>query len=242
MKIVIVIIVILLLIYIWENKVKQGHLNTKYTPGDIYLHNLHQEDSQQARDLVIEIKKRISVLLLHLGKKYSVSVLKNGADPDRKNRIDQIGTSSMYSEYDVAAKELEKHHINREELLERIRQLFDNYDGNIYEISPTNKENLTSYTENKVKLILCLRHKKPDANGIYKLHDINTMMFVVVHELTHILNDEYDHGKKFWVLFEFMLHNAVEAGIYKPEDYHKNNIKYCGLDITYNPLYDPIFE
>lgn len=203
----------------------------------VYLHELHLKDQKEAMALVAEIKKRIDILHGHLGKKYAILNLKNGYGTERKNRIDVIGTTSMYSDFDIASTTAAKNGLDREEIAERIRQLFNNYDGNIYEISPTNKENLTSYTENKVKLILCLRKKTPDATGHYQLHDINTMMFVVIHELTHILNDEFDHGPKFWHLFEFMLHNSIEAGIYKPVNYAVNPINYCGLNLTHNPLF-----
>ena len=232
------ILLVVLIVYFCVDLYRRSHYNVSKAEYNIHLHNLHKEDEVEAVELVKQIKSRVSVLLKRLNEKYNVSTLKNGTDPGKKNKIDVIGRTSMYSEFDTAAVEAEKKGLDREELLERMVQLFQNYDGNIYEISPTNKEGLTSYTENKVKLILCLRKKTPNAQGIYELHDINTMMFVVIHELTHVLNDQYDHGPKFWALFEFMLHNAVECGIYSPIDYRKHRLLYCGLLITHNPLYE----
>ncbi len=118
--------------------------------------------------------------------------------------------------------------------------MLDRYNkDNIYEISPRNKSNLTSYTENKGdQLVLCLREKHPNSDGIYDLHDENTIMFVVVHELTHIMNDTWGHGPDFWKLFNFMISNAVEAGVYIPVDYSMFPINYCGLHLNHNPLYD----
>jgi hypothetical protein len=119
-------------------------------------------------------------------------------------------------------------------------QLISNYNSDeIYEISPLNKQGLTSYTENKKVLILCLRRKAADLAGHHPLHDINTMMFVVLHELTHMMNSTWDHHYDFWQLFKFVLENAVEAGVYTPVDYSRAPIVYCGLRLSYNPLYDP---
>ena len=76
--------------------------------------------------------------------------------------------------------------------------------------------------------------------GKNKLHDINTMMFVVIHELAHIMNNRWGHTKSsnFWELFKFMLINGIEIGIYEPINYAIDPIVYCGLEITYNPIYD----
>jgi hypothetical protein len=94
------------------------------------------------------------------------------------------------------------------------------------------------YTENKKKLVLCLRSKTADSRGHHKLHDINTMMFVVLHELAHMMNAEWDHATIFWELFRFLLQNGAEVGIYRPIDYHVHPVTYCGMEIKYNPMYD----
>jgi len=52
----------------------------------------------------------------------------------------------------------------------------------------------TSYTINKGEEIhVCLREK--DKNRI--LHDINTMMFVILHEMAHIMSDSIGHNNEF---------------------------------------------
>jgi len=65
-------------------------------------------------------------------------------------------------------------------------------------------------------------------------------MFVVVHELAHMMNDLWGHSEQsnFWYLFKFLLLNAVEIDIYKPVNYAVKPIVYCGLKLTYNPLFD----
>ena len=147
-----------------------------------------------------------------------------------RNRIDKL-MNHLKTKYNIDSTN------HNEYINKRVQQLFGNYNNNsVFEISPLNAEGVTSYSDNKTSLILCMRKKE----GKNKLHDINTMMFVVVHELAHIMNNRWGHIKssKFWELFKFMLINAIEIGIYEPVNYALHPIVYCGLKITYNPIYD----
>ena len=148
----------------------------------------------------------------------------------KNNRIDVIP---------FTAEQLNQNWAENEYIQERIAQLIRNYDSNqIYEISPLNTSGVTSYTQNKKTLILCLRKKETDESGNNKLHDINTIIFVVIHELSHMMNNLWGHKMNFWILFKFMLLNACECGIYEPVDYRKYPVYYCGLLLSYNPLFD----
>lgn len=119
-------------------------------------------------------------------------------------------------------------------MFERTKQFIENYDsGNIHEISPKNLMSATSFTEGKSKLVMCLRDKETE-----QLHHINTITFVFLHELSHMMNDQFGHPMQFWQLFKVVLQNSVECGIYVPVDYKKNPVKYCGMQITQCPLYD----
>ena len=71
-----------------------------------------------------------------------------------------------------------------------------------------------------------------------KLIDLNTLTFVAIHELAHIMTTSIGHKQEFWQNFKYMLQNAKEAGIYDPIDYKKNPQQYCGMDINDNPYYD----
>ena len=71
-----------------------------------------------------------------------------------------------------------------------------------------------------------------------KLIDENTLTFVAVHELGHVMTESVGHTKEFWQNFKFLLKNAVKIGIYKPVDYKKKPKNYCGMKITDNPYYD----
>ena len=103
----------------------------------------------------------------------------------------------------------------------------------ISETLPTSE--YTAYSENKgEKLAFCLDKRK---NGT-TLIDINTLTFVAIHELAHIMTKTEGHKQEFWENFKFLLEQAKAANIYQPVDYKKNNEPYCGMDITDNPYYD----
>ena len=103
----------------------------------------------------------------------------------------------------------------------------------VREILPTSK--FTAYSENKgEKLAFCVTKTK-EGN---QLIDPNTLMFVALHELSHIMTESIGHKDEFWNNFKFLLQNAKKMGIYSPIDYKSQNMQYCGMTISDNPLYD----
>ena len=103
----------------------------------------------------------------------------------------------------------------------------------IMETLPTSE--LTAYSENKgEKIAFCLNKNKVDDDLI----DLNTLTFVAIHELSHIMTKSIGHKQEFWENFKFLLTNAKEAGIYNPVDYKKKPKEYCGMTINDNPYYD----
>ena len=103
----------------------------------------------------------------------------------------------------------------------------------ISETLPTSE--LTAYSENKgEKIAFCLNTSK-DGN---KLIDLNTLTFVALHELSHIMTKSIGHKQDFWENFKYLLQHAKESGIYDPIDYKKNPQQYCGISINDNPYYD----
>lgn len=97
----------------------------------------------------------------------------------------------------------------------------------------SNEHNYHTFTKDKGdKIIFCLRE-----NGKGKLHDLNTMMFVALHEFAHIYSTTYHHTPEFMANFKTILQDAVEIGIYIPQDYSVHPVSYCKMKITSNPLY-----
>lgn len=103
----------------------------------------------------------------------------------------------------------------------------------ISETLPTSE--LTAYSENKgEKIAFCLNTTK-EGN---RLIDINTLTFVALHELTHIMTVSIGHKQEFWNNFKYLLQNAKKSGIYYPVDYKKDPQQYCGMTINDNPYFD----
>ena len=107
---------------------------------------------------------------------------------------------------------------------------------NPYKISETaaNSEH-TSYSINKgEKIVFCLRHKGKNQD----LHDNNTITFVALHELAHLMTKSIGHTKEFWDNFRFILKHSIQYGFYNKQDFRNNPVKYCGTNITDSPLRD----
>lgn len=95
----------------------------------------------------------------------------------------------------------------------------------------------TSFVLNKGdEIAFCLRKKHSSDE---QFHEIETMKFIILHELAHLGLDSYGHGQQFWRTFHFLTHEAKEAGLYEPIDYGNNNMIYCGVRITHNPYFHP---
>jgi hypothetical protein len=86
----------------------------------------------------------------------------------------------------------------------------------------------TSYTINKgEKIVFCLRSKVID-----NIHDMNTLMYVVIHEMGHVGCPEFGHTPLFKKIFKFLLEQSIVINIYKPIDYRINPQNYCGMTIN----------
>ena len=102
--------------------------------------------------------------------------------------------------------------------------------NNITESNPGNK--YTSYSINKGdKIVFCLRSKKDNS-----LVDLNTMMFVAIHELAHLMTKSIGHTPEFWDNMRYLLKEGILINIYKKHDYNNHPKDYCGTKITDTPL------
>jgi hypothetical protein len=114
----------------------------------------------------------------------------------------------------------------------RTQQINRNFNGDNMRES-IEKSNTTSYSINKgEKIIFCLRSRDVEE----KLADINTMMFVAIHEFAHIGTKSIGHTPEFWENFKWILQEAINIGIYKEVDYKSKPQDYCGMKITGSPL------
>lgn len=152
------------------------------------------------------------------GKKYLVRNL-----PDNKmaaNYLDDI--SKSLKRLVDAVKDKKKDGVDR---------LYKNFDpDNITENIPGSTYN--AYSVNKgEELSICIREKNTE-----KFIDKNTLMFVAIHELSHMMSIDMGHTKEFWDNMKYLLNEASKLGIYSPVDYSKNPVMYCGMKIDNTPL------
>jgi hypothetical protein len=100
---------------------------------------------------------------------------------------------------------------------------------NIYEGTPLNAQNETSFSVDKGKeLTVCLRDKRNTS----EFHDENLVLYVIVHELAHIASESYGHNQEFNKNFKWLLKEAIRYNIYKFDDYFINPRQYCGMTIS----------
>lgn len=114
----------------------------------------------------------------------------------------------------------------------RTKRLIENFrPDQIKEGSENTK--YTSYSINKgEQIVFCLRAKDTSK----QLVDLNTMVFVALHELGHIATESVGHNKDFWDNFKWILRIAVKEKIYVFQDFNKEPKGYCGIQITDQPL------
>jgi len=101
---------------------------------------------------------------------------------------------------------------------------------NIILVESTQDSAYTSYSVNKgEQIIFCLRTKRTGN----ELHDLNLIMYVVLHEISHVACPIYDnHGPLFKKIFAFLTTIGIELNIYKHIKFSENPSEYCGMTIN----------
>ncbi len=120
-----------------------------------------------------------------------------------------------------------------------VKKLNSNYKRNGKSLSEASVDNgFTSFTIDKEYMHICLRTR----DSKEQLYDINTLMYVVIHELAHMANYSKSgspiegHGPEFIDKFKFLLQKSIDLGIYRYQDYAKSPKEYCGITIYKNVL------
>lgn len=91
---------------------------------------------------------------------------------------------------------------------------FQNYHQKI-----TLQEGYSSFTENKRKIVLCMKNEHGE------LYNFNSLLYVLLHEIAHVINDELHHTKKFQKIFNELLRHAEMLGYYNSKLPFESN--YC---------------
>jgi len=113
-----------------------------------------------------------------------------------------------------------------------IERLKGNYNPNVLSESSVSSK-YTSYSVNKgERIVFCLRGKDEKQSLI----SINTVSFVAIHELGHLMTKEIGHTKTFWNNMRFLLIHGIDQNIYIEQDFNNLPVPYCGMTIQSSPL------
>lgn len=120
----------------------------------------------------------------------------------------------------------------------QVKQIVRNFrsDPNRFLESTPDAEH-TSYSVNKGEEVhLCLRQREGSNESLV---NENVMMFVSLHELSHICTKSVGHTPEFWNNFGWLLKEAEALNLYQYQDFQSQPVSYCGMSITDSPRYDP---
>lgn len=186
--------------------------------------------------LVIIVIVLVLSFFLHYESKYSeltyvVSTIDNRQYLVR-NREDKLEAANLLATVRKNLDAIVEYLKNNNNNDEKVQRLVKKYRPEKISESMPNT-NYTSYSVNKgEKIVFCIRSKKGDQ----KLVSQNTIMFVAIHELAHVMTKSIGHTQEFWDNMRFLLKKAIRLNIYKKHDYKEKPVPYCGTEITDSPL------
>jgi hypothetical protein len=114
-----------------------------------------------------------------------------------------------------------------------IKFLVENYNQDILSEGNIDKR-YTTYTIDKHDINVCLRTR----DSYDKPYDINLLMYVLLHELSHLCNYDRNgtpiigHGKEFLTIFKFLIDESIEIKAYTYVDYALKPVDYCDLTLN----------
>lgn len=176
------------------------------------------DNRADAARLMAEAHRRLMKFMTWIQRKYYIGV-------DDKTFADLVSRGKIPADY------------KQSDIYNIMRAILVDYDPTTLRENDPRWTGDTSYNINKgERIYLCLRSKTEPG----KLVDINTLMFVLLHEVGgHIGNyNGWGHPTRFWSIFKLILLEASAAGAYIIENYDKNPVVYCGLRIDYQPALD----
>ena len=202
---------LLLLVWFQKRNVEVSVVRSTIDGRDYVVQN--KPDKQEAADMLAQVRARMIKLVNYMKKTNGTASLQ-GSGKESGPKIDE-DDESKYGKYE-----------------ERTKRLVDRFNPD--RISEGNEDvRYTTYTLNKgEKIVFCLRARGEDD----RVHDLNMMTFVAIHELGHVASITNHHSLEFKSCFAWLLRNAVACGVYSYEDFNSRPRNYCGIDVTDSPL------
>jgi len=145
--------------------------------------------------------------------------------PDMQLAADML--ARIKSDMITLSKYLSENKEKYKENLTYIDQLAQNIKPIVY--SESSQDSMyTSYSVNKgEQIVFCLRSKTTA-----ELHDYNLVMYVALHEISHVACPSYGHGDEFKKVFAFITQVAVSMNLYTKIDFANSPVMYCGISIA----------
>lgn len=180
----------------------------------------------------------ILIILLYLVKKERENMIYVKSDidgeeylvrdeEDKKHAANMLSRmkQNLYKLTDYLYENREKYK-DKKQYIERLNKKM----RKIVIIESTKDSIYTSYSINKgEQIVFCIRSRKTED----EMHDINLMMYVALHEISHVACPVYDnHGPLFREIFNFITKVAIEINIYEKIDFKKQPMEYCGMTIS----------
>ncbi len=133
----------------------------------------------------------------------------------------------------ILIEHLNKNYPGNKDKLYFVPKLNENYNSNIISEAPIDPR-YTTYTINKSDIHICLRTR----DNFERLYDINILMYVMLHELAHLCNFDFQgrpilgHGLEFQYIFKCLVEEAIKLNIYSYQNYENEPEEYCGMMIS----------
>ncbi len=166
-----------------------------------------------------------------------MSMVKSTVDGERyyvRNLPDKQGAADRLARVRAKLKQLSVHLQDKFADIEFVRQLGKNFQCTPDQFSEATPEAVhTSYTVDKEKVFMCLRQR----NTKEELVEDNVLVFVALHEMSHVGTASIGHTPEFWNNFAWLLKQAEEINVYKYKDFAAHPVEYCGVHITDSPTY-----
>ena len=200
---------------------------SKIDNKDYLVRNL--PDKQKAADTLANISKRLTILVKYINKNL------DNTDEMYQNYVKQKFENKIKGNTDKEDDHFKKMvHDKKKKLKTDLERLVKNFNPNkISETTPDAK--YTSYSVNKgEKIVMCIRNKKTANQDIINL---NTLMFVALHETAHLMTKSVGHHPEFWDNFRILINIAVDpkVNVYKEVDFNIYPEPYCGMTINSVP-------
>jgi len=172
------------------------------------------------------------------GSKYPVAYVQSTVDkesyvvrnlPDKQDAADRL--ARVRQKILTLRKHLQQSHMEKP----FVKQMVDNFDCTADRFSESTPDaQFTSYSVNKgEKVFMCLRQR----NEKEELVQENIILFVALHEMSHVGTASIGHTPEFWNNFAWLLKQAEATKVYEYTNFAAHPVEYCGVHITDSPTY-----